>query len=164
MERLAPTLLVAAVVIVVLLLMLWGWRGRKSRQSGLAAPASPPAGYTQQLIPVPGMYVATTEAGQNLERISVHGLGLRTDGALFVGTDGVAIERNGVDDLFIPAADLREVFAGSGMIGKFVEKGGLIILRWQLGPTQVDTGFRPREHEQTTPAIAAIAELIGRDS
>ncbi|MCQ9366886.1 ABC transporter permease [Brevibacterium sp. 50QC2O2] len=161
MDRLTPSIVILIVVVGVFGLMYWGWRGRQHRQAGIAAPAAPPAGYTAELTPVPGMYVATTHAGENLERINVHALGVRTNGALFVGDQGVAIEREGADDIFIPAAAVEQAHAGSGMIGKFVERDGLIIIRWNLGGTRVDTGFRPREHAQTKPAIAAVDELIG---
>ncbi|OFL64079.1 MULTISPECIES: hypothetical protein [unclassified Brevibacterium] len=158
MDRLIPVLVLAAVAVAVLLLMRWGWKARQNRQADIPAPQSAEptdSGYD-------GYYIATTFADQHLERISVHGLGVRTGAGLDIQDDGVVFSLDGRTPFRIPAEDIVDVFFGSGMIGKFVEKDGIVIIRWNLGDHEVDTGFRPREHSAKKTIAAEIEILRGR--
>ncbi|MCX0278054.1 transporter [Nocardia zapadnayensis] len=165
MDRLIPALIVVAVVIVLFALVWWGWCSRQRSQSAqFPAPPRPVEGMPVRTEPVAGMYVATTLSEQPLERVAAHGLGLRTSAFLSVADDGVIIDRDGVDDLLIPAAAITGITTASGMIGKFVEKDGLIVITWRLGDTPVDTGFRTRTAADRTPTIDHIRQLIGENS
>ncbi len=160
MERLVPTLIVCAVVALVFGLMARGWKGRQRAQAQIAEPARPAPEATAGMSGTPGMYVATTYAERPLERVAVHRLGVRTRAELFTMDDGIVFELAGVPDLFIPATAITEVFTTSGMIGKFVETDGLLVIRWRLGDDLVDTGFRPRESAATPALLTTISELI----
>lgn len=164
MDRLIPTLIVAAVIAALFALMWLGWRSRKHRQGGIPVPESPAGDLRLSSPPVEGTYVATTLAAEPLERINVHRLGVRTTAALGVSDTGIVLDRDGVPDMLIPAADLEDVRTESGMIGKFVERDGLIIITWRLGDTLVDTGFRPRRAADRTPTLTSIRQLLGEDS
>ena len=160
MERVVPTLVVALVIAGVFTLIWLGWRRRLKSQDSLPAPLRPVPEATEGMTGISGMYVVTTLADQPLERVNVHHLGLRTTAEVFVMEDGVVLTLSGVPDLFIPAADIRAVDTASGMVGKFVESGGLVVIRWRLGSVDVDTGLRPRNHTDTPELISAITELI----
>jgi hypothetical protein len=150
---------ILAVAVLAIALMGVGWRNRKRRQSDVAAPAVVPADLGAQLAAADGQYISTTTAGDWLDRIGVHALGLKSNAALEVHEAGILFARSGAPDLFIPAADLLSVRRESGMAGKFVEKGGLLVLCWRLGEREVDTGFRPRRQADMAPLAAAATAL-----
>lgn len=160
-DKLVPTLLTILIVVVIFALIRWGWRGRVRRQAGLAAPAQAPRDLLQRATArVDGMYVVTTYTAQPLERIAGHDLGVRTNAEAIVAPDGVFLNRQGAPDVFIPRADLRAVSTASGMVGKFVERDGLVVLTWDLGDTRVDTGFRARTGEGSRQLEDAASALL----
>ncbi|GAA2008501.1 hypothetical protein [Brevibacterium samyangense] len=165
MDRLIPTLLTVGVVIVLFALMWWGWNRKRAQQAArFPVPARPAAGTAVLAGPVPGMYVATTLADQPLERVQAHHLGVRTDAELSIAADGIILDRAGTDDLLIPRAAITGVRTASGMIGKFVERDGLVVITWTLGEVAVDTGFRTRAAADRTHVIESIRQLIGESS
>ena len=74
---------------------------------------------------------------------------------------GLLLARTGAPDLFIPAPALRGVRLERGMAGKFVEEGGLVVVTWQHGPGELDTGFRPRAAADRDALVAAVDALVG---
>lgn len=157
-EKLLPTLLTIAIVIVVFALMRWGWRSRIRRQSGLPELPPPPADLLERVSArAEGMYVVTTPTGMPLERIAVHGMGVRGNAEVLVAEAGVLINRQGAPDIYIPRERLQAVSTTSGMIGKFVERDGLVVFTWRLGDTVVDTGFRARAGQSHRLEAAAAA-------
>jgi hypothetical protein len=158
-DWLAPLGLTVAIVAVFLALMGLGWRNRLRRQSGVAAPPAVPADPGQELYRTEGQYVATTTAGDWLDRIAVHGLGVRSEAVATVHPDGVLLARRGAPDVYVPRSDLTGVRFESGMTGKFVEKDGLVVLTWLLNGNRVDTGFRTRHAADKAQLLAAVAAL-----
>ena len=153
--------LITAVLIAVALGLIWlGWRNRLRRQSDIEPLPPGPAGLGEPLLTAEGQYVATTTAGDWLDRIAVHGLGIRTNAQLSVHPEGVLLDRSGAAPLFIPAAGLSALRQDSGMAGKFVEKDGLLVLTWMLGTHQVDTGFRTRRAADKPALLQKLQELI----
>ncbi|MBP2414409.1 hypothetical protein JOF48_003208 [Arthrobacter stackebrandtii] len=161
------TLIVVSAVVplaVVLVLMWLGWRGKLKRQAGVAELPPVPGGLGPAVISVPGQYVVTTSAGDWLDRLAVHGLGIRTPGTVHVHPEGVLIERKGAQDLFIARDAMTQVATAAGMAGKFVEKDGLVSISWQLADMEVDTGFRTTEAGAKRPLIEALQALLPEDS
>lgn len=158
--RVLAVVLLVVLLVVMFALMRRGWLARQRRQSDLPAPATS-AELGDVLAGADGMYVVTTGAGDWLDRIAVHGLGVRTDAGLTVHPGGVLIARRGAADIVIPAGDLESVSTTSGMAGKFVERDGLLVLTWRLGPRRVDTGFRARRAGEQTTLIEALLTLPG---
>jgi len=162
-----PRLALTAAVLVLIGLGIWGmrrgWRARAARQADL--PALPPV--PEHPGPgggVPGLYVATTTADDLLDRIVVHGLGHRGRATLRVAPSGVLITRVGEPSIWIPVAALRAVRLGSGQAQKAFEAGGLILVRWALGPRELETGFRgddPQQHVEAARSIAALVPTPG---
>lgn len=158
---------VALGVVALFCLLIWlGWRNRKRRQADVSAPQDVPSELLEQTpqAGAEGMVIGTVKGGEYLERIAVHELGLRTTGRVEVHPAGVAIFRSGVRNLFIPAADLIYARTDRGIVGKFVEKDGAVILGWSLGQTEVDTGFRPRRADEGRVLVHALNELIEGDT
>lgn len=176
-----PRILLTALMLSVIALGFWGmrrgWRARAARQGHIPAPPEPPAGLLAQAyaegageagadLPdaapagIPGMYVATTTAGDLLDRIVVHGLAHRGRALLLVRPEGVLVDRVGEVPLWIPRDALRAVRLGNGQAQKAYEAGGLILLTWRLGDVEVETGFRGDDPEQHIAAAQALSELV----
>ncbi|WP_427007472.1 hypothetical protein [Pseudarthrobacter sp. H2] len=149
-----------ALVAVAFVLLTIGWRNRLRRQSDVDPLPEVPAELGAPLAAADGQYVASTTAGDWLDRIAVHHLGLRTNAGLSVHPEGALFERAGAGPVFIPAGRLTGVRLESGMAGKFVEKDGLLVLSWRLGARELDTGFRTRHAEDKTLLLDTLQDLI----
>jgi len=145
---------------VALTLIAVGWRNRLRRQSDVEPLPEVPAALGAPLASADGQYVASTTAGDWLDRIAVHQLGIRTNAELSVHPDGVLFDRAGAGPVYIPAGQLTGVRQESGMAGKFVEKDGLLVLSWMLGSRELDTGFRTRRADDKTILFNALQNLI----
>ncbi|MFI5694297.1 hypothetical protein ACIA58_20780 [Kribbella sp. NPDC051586] len=141
--------------------MYRGWRNRQSRQADLAPlPAVPEA----KISGVEGVYVATTSAGDWMDRIAVHELGVRSIADLAVSEAGLIFHRQGAADVFIPADHLTAVRTDRGIAGKVTaEKSGLVVVTWTHDGRELDTGFRPRRKADTAALTESIATLIGAE-
>ncbi len=138
-------------------LMWLGWRRRGRSQSDLPRPRpveTEPAGPGFE-----GLYVSTTTHGDWLDRVVVHGLGVRSAVTAHVGPDGVALVRTGAPSVFVPRGDLVGADRTSGMAGTFVEADGLAVITWALGRRTVDTGIRLRRAADTQALVEAVAAI-----
>jgi len=160
MDKILPGLAMLAIIAVIFVLLGIGWRNRLRRQSDVEQLPAVPAELSLPLAAADGQYVATTTAGDWLDRIAVRGLGIRTNAELTVHPEGVLFERSGAGPLFIPADRLTGIRQDSGMAGKFVEKDGLLVASWMLGSRELDTGFRTRRADDKQAILEAFQELI----
>ncbi|HEY9357452.1 MAG TPA: hypothetical protein VIQ52_14220 [Arthrobacter sp.] len=158
--KLLTGLITVVIIAVVLLMIRAGWRNRLKRQADVEQLPAVPEAPGAALNTAEGQYVASTTAGDWLDRIAVHGLGIRTNATLAVYPHGVLFDRSGAPAVYIPAADLTAVRQDSGMAGKFVEKDGLLVLRWKLGTHELDTGFRTRRAADKTTLFESLQQLI----
>lgn len=149
-----------AIIAVVLVMIGMGWRNRLRRQADVGPLPAVPGEPGVPSASAEGQYVATTTAGDWLDRIAVHSLGIRTNAVLNVYSHGVLFNRSGAPDLYIPAASLTAVRQESGMAGKFVEKDGLVVLTWDLGEHELDTGFRTRKAADKELLYDSLQQLI----
>jgi len=142
--------------------MFRGWRNRQSRQADLAPlPVAPAEDKTRG---VEGVYVATTAAGDWMDRIAVHELGVRSTADLAVSEAGLIFHRQGAADVFIPVDHLTGVRTDRGIAGKVTaEKSGLVVVTWNHDGRALDTGFRPRRKADTAPLTESISILIGAE-
>lgn len=159
-EYLPAILLTLLAVALVIALILFGWRRRVRRQADLPAPTAVPEQLSEPREDFEGTYVVTTRAGDRLDRVAAHGLGVRGNALLSVGADGVAVLREGSPSFFVAASELRQVGTTSNMVGKAVETDGIVVLRYEHGGVGFDTGFRTRYHERKTTLLAAVDALI----
>ena len=156
-----------AVSSIVLLAVFGGlcwlmWRGyqrRAGRQADVPQPASTaPAGFDQGE-GVEGIYASTTTHGDWLDRIAVHGLGVRSNARITVADAGVFFAREAAPDLFIPAADVLGAELAPGIAGKVTGGEGVLLITWHLGERTVDTGFHPRARAERERLLEAVNAL-----
>ncbi|MBT2512726.1 hypothetical protein [Arthrobacter sp. ISL-30] len=160
MDKIVPGLAVLSIIAVAFALVALGWRSRLKRQSDVGSLPEVPAKLTPATAVVDGQYVATTTAGDWLDRIAAQGLGVRTNAEVSVHAEGVLFDRTGAGPLFIPRQSLSGSRQDSGITGKFVEKDGLVVVSWTLGSRELDTGFRTRRGADKQPLLEALQELI----
>jgi hypothetical protein len=147
--------LVIVALIGLLVLMLVSWRRRTRRQAHIPAPDPRPTDLGSPLGRFAGLYLATTPAGQPLERIAVHGLGFRSRTTLEVFEAGVVL----LDDLFIPAASITGSGTASWTIDRGVEPDGLNVIAWDLGPAHLESYFR---FDDATGFADAMSKTVNR--
>jgi hypothetical protein len=168
--RLVLTVIVVAGCAVVLWLMYRSWQRKGQRQRDLppVVDLREPHDVSDALLgPLPGKYLATTRAGDWLDRVVVHGLGVPSRASLAVLPRGVLIERQGADDVFIPRASVQEARLDRAIAGAVYEDGGVVVISWTLGDARVDTGFRAQEytrHDEVVRAVAALAAAPAGDA
>jgi hypothetical protein len=159
MDRTTSTTIVIALILLAFLGMLLGWRARKRRQSALQRPQPVPA-VGAAVFSAEVFYVATTLAGDPLNRVAVGGLGFRARATVEVVPEGVVLAIAGEPDAFLPKADLRGVQRATWTIDRVVEKGGLVLLAWTLGETDVDSYLRVVEPDDPAALITSISDLL----
>lgn len=154
-EAVLPVIITILVVIAGCAAILFGWRNLKARQQQIPEPYE---GFEDAIEhSFAGMYVATTKFEDWLDRIAVHDLGVRSNATLELGEQGLHILRPGTRDVHVRWEHFDRVVRSSGMIGKFVEKNGLIIVSWEKDGYTFDTGFRPRFAADTPKIYQLLA-------
>lgn len=167
-ERMIPVIIVAVIVAIGVGFVLLGWRNRRRRQSALDVVAVPPAEIGAELGRERVLYVATTLADEPLERVVVGGLGFRAKGEIVMARGGIVLELAGNHPAFIPVGDIQGVGLASWTIDKGVGEAGLVLVRWQLGDTTVDSYLRAddpqRLLDQLTELSPTAAEAARREA
>jgi hypothetical protein len=147
------------VIALVYWLMRQGWQWRKTVQSGLPEPAAVPGRTTEPILELEGRYAGTTTAGNWLDRIVAHRLGERSLVELTLSAEGLQVVRPASQSFFIPVGALRGARLDKGIAGKVFPEGGLLVVTWELGGTELDSGFRadhPSEHDNWVTAIEVL--------
>lgn len=153
----------ALVIILVVGGLIWlGWRNRKRRQAHLPAPHHIPEEVLggEPAAAGEGMVIGTVRAEDYLDRVAVHGLGIRTDGRIEIHESGVAVFRAGAPNYLIPREALRYRRTDRGVVGKFVERDGALIIGWKLGDQDVETAFRARHAAAHQQLLDDLGRLI----
>lgn len=154
----------AVLTAAVLGAMWWGWARRGTRTASLVPglPAVVPATERGRELcsPVEATYVSTTLAGSWLDRVVAHGLGVRSAAVVQVHEAGVMIARQGAPDLFVPAGALDDAQLAPGIAGKVVGGRRMVVVRWRIGETQLDTGLLPRRHADRESVMAALTAVV----
>ncbi len=160
--RLVPAITVIALLVLLLALMVLGWRARRRRQRALPEPPRLPAGLGAPTFEVDVLYVATTTAGQPLDRLTVAPLGFRGRAAARVHDAGLVLAIDGEREVLVPA----DRITGSGLatyaIDRVVEEGGLVAVTWILDEaagTSVDTYLRVIDPREKTALVDALHHI-----
>jgi hypothetical protein len=143
--------------------MVLSWRARRRRHASLGVPDAVPADPGATLFSTETLYVATTLAGEPLNRVAVRGLGFRARATVTVTATGVIFGIAGTPEVFVPSGSLRAVERATFTIDRVVESGGLLVVAWTLrgaGSTDVDSFFRVTDPAHLTPLIDAITGLL----
>ncbi|MER5206968.1 hypothetical protein [Streptomyces sp. NPDC002825] len=141
-------------------LMRQGWKWRGSLQSDLPELPTAPESTGEAKLTLSGRYHGSTTAGQWLDRIVAHGLGTRSRVELTLTDAGIEVARPGANDFFVSAAALREARLDKGIAGKVLTEGGLLIVTWEHGGKQLDSGFRSDRAAEHTAWVDTINSMI----
>ncbi|HZX38951.1 MAG TPA: hypothetical protein VFF37_11555 [Streptomyces sp.] len=137
-------------------LMRQGWKWRGSLQSDLPELPAVPEAPGEARLELTGRYHGSTTAGQWLDRIVAHGLGVRSRVELTLTDAGLEVVRPGARDFFVPKAALREARLDKGIAGKVLAEGGLLIVTWTHGDKLIDSGFRSDHAAEQAAWVEAI--------
>jgi len=154
--------LIAAIFLAIMIWMAASWRRRVRHDSALVPEPLAPAARGESLCLLEeGMYVATTEHGEPLERLAIGALTYPGRARIEVTSTGVGIRIAGEDEIFLRADRLLGAGRATWTIDRAVEKDGLIFVTWQPdahGPA--DSYLRvvdPGDGDRIVDAITTIA-------
>ena len=162
-ERLGPHLLLALACVIALVLIVvvtFVFTRRRARRAVAAMPKlpSPPRPLPVPLIPpMKGVGLGSTAPG-GWQDAAVRGvLGSRRGGELIVTCAGVDIA-----GLWLPLPALRSIRIDDRFATKFMPGTGLLVLGWQLGGHEYESGFRGAAsgYEEV---VAAVRALLTKD-
>ncbi|MGX1694854.1 PH-like domain-containing protein [Microbacterium keratanolyticum] len=128
--------------VLVLGAMVFAWRRRLRRDSGLHAPLGVPE-HADVLSRHEVLYVATTRHDQPLERLTIRPLAYRARGEAVITDRGLALSLDGSPTVFLASNRLVAVDRATVAIDRVVEPGGLVRVVWQVDEsTRVDSYLR----------------------
>lgn len=152
--------LVTALIAFLVIVAFRAWRARSAHQENVfGAPLEwleHPSGGRQWTAV---QYVATTVAGEPLNRVTAHGLGARGFGKVTISIDGLLIERNGERAIGITAAQVVSAEKATTTIDRSVESDGLIQINWTQDGFGLSTFLRARNNEDRKQIFEQL-ELI----
>jgi hypothetical protein len=149
----------ALFVALVYWLMRQGWKWRGTLQSDLPELPESPAGQSGAKLSMSGRYHGSTTAGQWLDRIVARGLGTRSRVELTLTDQGLDVVRPGADDFFVPRDQLVGARLDKGIAGKVLAEGGLLVVTWEHGGRQIDSGFRSDRAAEHTAWVEAVNSM-----
>lgn len=162
--RILLVLLMLAIIGLVFWGMRRGWKGRQSRQIDIPAPAESGPVDANYPVRASGQFIGSARGGDWLDRIAVHDLGVRSRGWANVGEAGVWFDRIGARSVFIPARTMRDVRIDRGIAGIVRERDAFVVVTWQLGDTQIDTGFRVDEQEDQVALLDGCMAVLAANA
>jgi hypothetical protein len=140
--RIVLVVVVAVLIGLALLGMRRGWINRQRRQAWIAEPLDAPNAEAGLSEPVPGLFIGTAMAGDWMDRVAVHDLGVRSRSNASWGDEGIWFDRTGARGVFIPAADIVAIRVDAGIAGTVKARDSVVVVTWRLGQATVETGFR----------------------
>ncbi|MFF8287002.1 hypothetical protein ACF06W_30420 [Streptomyces albus] len=157
---------VGLVLFIALLywLMRQGWKWRGTLQGDLPELPQRPEQSGEPLLTAAGRYHGSTSAGQWLDRIVAHGLGTRSRAELTLTARGLDVARPGAADFFVPADRLRGARLDTGIAGKVLTEGGLLVVTWEHGGRRLDSGFRFDRSAEQAAWVEKINAMSGDDA
>ena len=141
-------------------LMRQGWKWRGSLQSDLPELPGAPEAPGEAKLTMSGRYHGSTTAGEWLDRIVAHGLGVRSRVELTLTEAGLDVVRPGAQDFFVPRQALREARLDKGIAGKVLAEGGLLIVTWAHGEKLIDSGFRSGHAAEQSEWVDTLTSMI----
>jgi len=157
-----PVLLIVLCVVVVALALglVLSRRVRRTRHGVLPALPTAPEQLGEALLRASGVYVGTSYASSVQDRVVQSGLGARASADADLYATGLVLHRRGTTSIFIPSGDWIEARQAPTLAGKALDDGGLLVLRWRLGDTELDTGFRADDQATYPEWVHAINEQV----
>lgn len=159
-DRLLPAALVLGLLALLLVGMWLAWRARARRDAGVPAGLPLPAGGIHPVLTTTVLYVATTRAGQPLERLAIRGLAFRARAELTLADEGVVLAVPGQEPVFLATAQLRSAQPATWTIDRVVETDGMIAITWRSAETDVDSYLRVVDPTQHSAVLTTLTSLI----
>jgi hypothetical protein len=160
-DRALLTLAIVLVVVVLAGLAVVGWRRRVRRDAPAGGGHPAPEVLSAPVREEPVLYVATTKAGQHLERLALPGLAFRGKGTVGVMPEGIRIAVTGEQPVFVPASSLSGVGAATVAIDRAVERDGLLRVSWTTtGGAPADSYFRVVDPAGRAALASAIEDIL----
>ena len=157
--RIALVLMVIAVIAVAVWAMRAGWKARQRRQEHIPEPVrQAPEDFTA-LASAEGIYLGTSIHADWLDRVAVHGLGMRARASMSVGNMGFHFAMTGASDVFVTTESILSARVDSGVAGSVRSKESVIVVTWMLGDSTLDSGFRAYEAREQLALMRAIEAL-----
>lgn len=153
-------LLIAFVSLVALAIRVWLQR-RSAQEQALDQPLA--VFNSETIESASGFYVATTFAGEPLNRVAAFGLGHRGKADFALSAEGISILRQGEKSFAIGKNDISAISLQMGTIDRVVEPEGLISIVWQLGRSLVETSLRIVDKPQRASFYAALENLASKE-
>jgi hypothetical protein len=153
-------LLVAFVSLVAVAIRVWLNR-RSAQEQVLEQPLA--VFKSETLESASGFYVATTFAGEPLNRVSAFGLGHRGKADFELALEGISIIRQGEKSFAIRKNDITAISLQQGTIDRVVESEGLISIVWRLGKSSVETSLRIVDKSARARFYAALENLASKE-
>ena len=160
MTQTTSATIMIALAIVLLGLAWWGWRNRRMRFGHLEGALVRTLPSSPSLLSFDGLYVATTVAGQPMDRIPVGPLSFRAKARFQIHPEGLVVGPQGEAPVLLPSAEGIEAGRATWTIDRVVEPDGLVMIRWSLGGTEVDSYLRIVDSD-TSAIIDTINSLRG---
>jgi hypothetical protein len=117
------------------------WLNRTSRSAHLSRLFAVPLEPGVALLRASGRYVGTAMATGKQRRISHAGLGKQATADATLYDSGLVLHRQAAETIFIPSSTWIGARVASGLGGKAASDAGLLVLRWRLDDSELDTGF-----------------------
>lgn len=165
-DKTVPAILVTLLALVILAAMFWGWRARKRRQTAFGAPTPAPTtdARGELIADAPVLYVATTRAGEPLDRLTIPGLAFRGRATAGMYRGGFSIVIPGEPETFVATDRIRSIGTSTWAIDRAVETGGLVRLDWTYdsatGPVDVESYLRATGLGDARRLIDAVETII----
>ena len=140
--RIALVLAMAALIAVAFAAMRAGWLRRQRRQAAIAPPAGEPPAQAHLPHRADGLYVGAARSGDWLDRVAVHGLGVRSRAVAHLGPDGIWLERAGAPSAWLPRAELVAARLDRGLAGTVRGADSVVVVTWRSSDGPIDLGFR----------------------
>ena len=159
-QEIAASMMIALAV-VLLGLAWWGWRNRRVRFRHLEGslmrtlPASP------SLLSFEGLYVDTTLADNPMDRVPVGPLSFRAKAQFSIHPEGLVVGAQGEAPVVLGSGGGIEAGLATWTIDRVVEPEGLVMIRWTLGDTALDSYLRI-VNTDTTKIIETVNSLRGK--
>lgn len=161
--RMAMVGIMVAIVIAAFFGMRRAWVAKGKRFELAPAPLAVAEDVASISGPFDARFAGTVTAGNWLDRVTVHGLGLpRSISATFTH-DGLAlVDSAGVDtwSILIPIRSIESVQTGRGIAGDVVEPDGMIVVTWHLGYLRLATGIRVTRHAEHQELLETLNTYV----
>ena len=153
MGSLASNVAVVAFFIIIWALIAFamykGWQRKATRQQAWIGelPAPPKNPGPIRVEECTGLYIGSAFAENWQARVAAQGLGARAQATMSGYVNGVVLERDGSEPLWIPRESIVEVRTDRRLAGKAMTEDGLLVIRWHPPGSsdetiQIDSGFR----------------------